>query len=307
MPFNSIHKFSEINEFHHAARGGVQTKWDDVHVFRLRDLSSDVVKEMPLFRMTYYQIGLMRKCDFSMSVYEKTYNSNQNFALVFFKPGQLIQFKTDPDWDGYVIHFKTELLGISNENADAVKRFSALDPTRESFVILKESDFILLADLYERMLQEYDKSIRDSISVIQLYLQILFYKINEVYARSPLTGAFSSSKKENISFGFKKLVAEKLRETKTIRDYADMLNVTPKYLIEAVNYSDGLSPKDYLDQRLVEEVKTILKFTEKSIYDVSRAYQFRDQAHFSRFFKLHTGLSPLEYRKQFADMGKFDK
>ena len=65
----SIHKFTEINQFHHAAQGGVHSKSDEVHVFRFRDIGRGVVKEMPLFRTTFYQVGLMSKTNFTMSVY----------------------------------------------------------------------------------------------------------------------------------------------------------------------------------------------------------------------------------------------
>lgn len=300
MPYNSIQKFTEINQFHHAAQGGLHSKNDDVHVFRFSDISKNVVTEMPLFRTTFYQIGLMRQANFKMSVYENAYNLENLCALVFFKPGQLIRFTSDPNWDGYVIHFKTTFLSIPNDNSEALKRFTILDPSRESFLIIQESDFNELAEIYEKMIYEYEKPLLSAISIIELYLQILFHKVNDIFERENQLNESFSTRKEQISFEFKKLVNEKLRETKTINDFADMLFITPKYLIEALKETIGASPKEYVDNRIIAETKTMLRYTNLSIYDIALAYKFRDQSHFSNFFRQQTSMTPLEYRKAYA-------
>jgi AraC-like DNA-binding protein len=79
-----------------------------------------------------------------------------------------------------------------------------------------------------------------------------------------------------------------------------MLFVTPKYLIEALKETIGASPKEYVDNRIIAETKTLLRYTNQSIYDIAMAYQFRDQAHFSNFFRQQTSMTPLEYRKALA-------
>lgn len=297
MPFDHIHKFNEINQFHHVAQGDIRSKHDDVHVFNFKDLGKNVIKEMPLFRTNFYQIGLMKKANFKMSVYEQDYELDHMFALIFFKPGQLIKFSSDPDWEGYVIHFKTHFLNIQADNEAAMKRFTVLDPTKESFLMIPEVEFNDLAEVYEKMIYEYEKPILTSLTVLELYLQILFQKVNDIYFKFQNKTEAFSGRKEYISFRYKQLVNEKLRETKTISDYADLLFVTPKYLIEAMGSTTGVSPKKYIDQKIISETKTLLRFTEHSIYDIAVRYQFKNQAHFSNFFKLHTGYSPNEYRK----------
>jgi len=242
----------------------------------------------------------MRQANFKMSVYENEYTLENLFALVLFKPGQLIRFASDPKWDGYVIHFKTAFISIPNDNSEALKRFSILDPSRESFLIIQESDFNELAEVYEKMLYEYEKPLLSALSVIELYLQILFHKVNDIFERDNQPKETFSTRKEQISFQFKKLVSEKLRETKTINDFADMLFVTPKYLIEALKETIGSSPKEYVDNRIIAETKTMLRYTNQSVYEIALAYQFRDQAHFSNFFRQQTSMTPLEYRKSYA-------
>ena len=90
-------KFNEFNDFHKAANGNVRTNHPDVHIYRFADIGKDVVKNMPLFSTSFYQIGLMRKGNFKMSVSGSEYKLNNLCAVVLFKPGQLIQFQADTE------------------------------------------------------------------------------------------------------------------------------------------------------------------------------------------------------------------
>lgn len=243
MPFADINKFTTFNDFHNAAQGGLHSKHDDVHIFRFADLNKTVVKHMPLFRTSFYQIGLMRKADFSMSVFEHEYRLENQFALILFKPGQLIQFKSDPKWEGYVILFKDSLLTIRQENEAALKRFAVLDPTKDSFIIVDEENFDDLSEVYEKMLYEYEKPLQNSVPIIELYLHVLFHKVNHLYEKLRTQEPIFSTRKASVTFQFKNLVNQKLRETKTIADYADMLHVTPKYLIEALKETSHIAPR----------------------------------------------------------------
>ncbi|MCU0446685.1 MAG: AraC family transcriptional regulator [Microscillaceae bacterium] len=299
MPFNSIYKFNEFNEFHQAAKGQVRSQHADIHVFRLQEIGNAVVDKMPLFRTNFYQIGLMRRANFKMSIYENEYELNQKCAIVLFKPGQLIQFQSDPNWEGYVVMFKETLIHINQDNPQARKEFSLLDPTTESFTFISQESFTELSEIYEKLLYEYAQEILRSMPIIELYLHILFHKIEALCKPSLLdiNDHKFSSRKAIITYQFKKLIQQNLRTTKNVSDYADMLHISPKYLIEAVSEIAGQSPKEIINQQLITEAKTLLRFSEYPIYDIAVAYNFNDQAHFANFFRQKTQLSPLEYRK----------
>ena len=83
-----------------------------------------------------------------------------------------------------------------------------------------------------------------------------------------------------------------------LKFYADTLFITPKYLIHAIKNASGKSPGKLIDEAIVEEAKLLLKETNLSIASVAEELHFSDQASFSKFFKKHTGLSPLSYRRE---------
>ncbi|SFE72026.1 helix-turn-helix domain-containing protein [Thermoflexibacter ruber] len=297
MPFSSIHKFTEFNEFHHAANGLVRSAHSEIHIFRFEDIGKQVIKNMPLFRTSFYQIGLMRNAKFSMSIYDTVHQLDEQCALVFFKPGQLIQFESDPNWQGYVLMFKESFLSIKQDNPNAKKEFTLLDPTTESFTLITKDIYDELSGIYEKILHEYTNDFPQSLPVIELYIHILFYKIERLCKISKeIDEKLFSSRKAEITYQFKKLIQNNLRTSKSVTDYADMLHISPKYLIEVVSDVTNQSPKELINEQIILEVKTLLKHTDYPISDIATAYHFTDQSHFANFFKKATSLSPLEYR-----------
>jgi AraC-like DNA-binding protein len=305
MPFSSIHKFTDFNEFHHAANGLVRSAHDEVHVFRFKDIGNQVIRQMPLFRTSFYQIGLMRSSNFNINVYDKSYHLDKHCALVFFKPGQLLQFQSDPNWEGYVLMFKESFLSIKQDNPNAKKEFSLLDPTTDSFTLISPEKYQELSEIYEKLLYEYSNDLIGSLPVIELYIHILFHKIERLCIVNQETNDSKfSSRKAVITYQFKQLIQKNLRSSKNVTEYADMLHISPKYLIEAVTDVTNQSPKALINEQIVLETKTLLKYSDYPIGDIALAYQFTDQSHFANFFKKETALSPLEYRNQ---QGVFSK
>lgn len=302
VPFRSIPTFNDFNEFHTAANGRVRSAHDDVHVFRFRDIGRQVVKEMPLFRQCYYQIGLMTQSAFKISFFETEHRLQEAQCLVLFKPGQLISFQCDPDWDGYVILIKEELLQFHHANAQLLRDFPFLAPSAESLFFVDALLYAELAEIFEKMLVEYAKLARSTsaLSLIQLYARILLHKINDLYAeqhaRTHLKNFAGNSRSLEITLDFLYNLDRDIETMKSVSEFARKLHVTPKHLAEVVKDVSGLSPKDHINHKLLSITKTLLKHTNTSISRIAAQYNFKDPAHFANFFKQHTNRSPLEYR-----------
>ena len=60
---------------------------------------------------------------------------------------------------------------------------------------------------------------------------------------------------------------------------------------------DIRSPKSVIDERIVAEIASLLKTTSMPLKEVAQRMGFSSQAHLSRFFKKHKGVSPTEYKQ----------
>lgn len=86
-------------------------------------------------------------------------------------------------------------------------------------------------------------------------------------------------------------------EKRTIEEYASLLNITPNHLSQSVKTASGKNALTFLNDRLLTEAKSLIQFTKFDIAEIAYQLNFSDPANFGKFFKKHTGQTPLEYRK----------
>jgi len=83
---------------------------------------------------------------------------------------------------------------------------------------------------------------------------------------------------------------------RSIGFYADKASLTPKYFSTVIFRQTGKHAKEWIDQYTILEAKAMLKSTRLTIQEISYELNFATPSHFGRYFKHHTGLSPLQYR-----------
>lgn len=104
------------------------------------------------------------------------------------------------------------------------------------------------------------------------------------------------SRKEEMIRQFFLLVSEHLKESKDVSFYADKLCVSPKYLSSLVKQIVGKPAKECIDYCVILESKLMLR-SSSTIQEISQELNFPNQSFFGKYFKKHTGVSPLHYRR----------
>ncbi|KEJ02307.1 AraC family transcriptional regulator [Clostridium botulinum] len=85
-------------------------------------------------------------------------------------------------------------------------------------------------------------------------------------------------------------------ETLTIKYIANQLNISTGYLLVNFKSVYNISPKSYLNQLKFNEAKILLGQPNISLSEISERIGYRNVSHFSRQFKLWSGISPYEFR-----------
>ena len=99
---------------------------------------------------------------------------------------------------------------------------------------------------------------------------------------------------------FLTLVGSHYRTNSDVAFYADCLNVTATYLAQVCHRVSGMSPKNIIDRQITDAIATALRQSDKTLQEIAFDHGFSSQAHFSKYFKKQTGLSPSDYRRQTA-------
>ena len=93
-------------------------------------------------------------------------------------------------------------------------------------------------------------------------------------------------------------IVEHHRKASDVRFYADLLNVSSRYLAQVTRRISGKSPKAIIDDYLIHEIELQLKSTDNTVQEIAYWFGFSSQAHFTKFFKKLKGISPTEFRKR---------
>jgi AraC family transcriptional regulator, transcriptional activator of pobA len=108
---------------------------------------------------------------------------------------------------------------------------------------------------------------------------------------------FSNCRDQELTRRFIQLV-DQATVKKTIEEYASELQISRNYLSRTFKKCSGQSPVRYIQQRFIHTAKQLACQTPLSMKEVGYRLGFDDPAHFSKFFKMNTGLNFTEYKKQ---------
>ena len=86
-------------------------------------------------------------------------------------------------------------------------------------------------------------------------------------------------------------------ESKDVQYYADRLCITRKYLAVLVKRKTGKTPKMMINEYVITRLKLCLRNTNDSIRQIATTFHFPDDSLMIRYFKSHTGMTPVQYRR----------
>lgn len=78
--------------------------------------------------------------------------------------------------------------------------------------------------------------------------------------------------------------------------YADRLCITTKYLSKVIRRTTGHTVYFWIEEFVTKEAKRLLRSTDDTITQIAEQLNFPNSSFFAKFFRRHTGLSPVEYR-----------
>ena len=96
---------------------------------------------------------------------------------------------------------------------------------------------------------------------------------------------------------FKCLVSHHFHQKLSVKEYADMLNVTPNHLNDTVKSVSGKTAGSLIQEMTLLEAKVLLHQTSITIAEIAFHLNFQEPSYFGRFFKKQTGITSFQYRQ----------
>lgn len=147
--------------------------------------------------------------------------------------------------------------------------------------------------LLGKIKQELLHPVADTYNLIVSVLYYLLLVINRAYAKTYRLPV--EVPKNNYAFQFKDLLEKHIRDMQRVQEYADILRVSRITLNNSVMAQFGVSATHLLKQRLLEELKNELLFSDRNVSQLADEFHFSDPSHLMRFFKQQTGKTFTQY------------
>ena len=219
--------------------------------------------------LTYYDITFVTEGEGKFSIDNQT-NEAASRDVFFSKPGEIRNWDTRHIVNGYALIFEDEFLSSLFKDSLFVQHLSFFQSGKTS------SKLQLPDELYMRILQilhniktEIDSYRQNDVYVLRALLYEVLMLLDREYKKVNMEEETTSKEVGNIHIDkFMKLVESHLKEQHSVQYYADKLCITPNYLNEIVTSTKGISAKQYIRNKVMDEAKRLL--IQISLYRILR-------------------------------------
>lgn len=149
--------------------------------------------------------------------------------------------------------------------------------------------------LVKTMLQSDKEMYREEI--IRSLFTAAFYLLTELNQRDSHS-EYKQGRGEVLFEQFMELLSQYNKQERNVSFYAKQMGITPKYLSSVVKEVSGKTAARWIDESVIIEAKTMLKYSGLSIQEIAYRLNFSTQSFFGKYFKQHTGTSPSRYKRK---------
>ena len=268
-----------------------------IDVINLTDIKKNISKR-PIHRLTYYDITFIIQGSEEICINENKLQVGPDKAVSSI-PGDVWQWNPNTSLEGYVLVFEEEFLLSFFNDPYFLQNLSYLKSDRTSSLLVFDP---ILFDRIINLLVHIKEEINIKEETDQHILRAMLYELLILLNRSNTASGNKTNTNNNLENrhlnSFIEMVKVNYIEDRNINNYADKINITSNYLNKIVRKYIDISPKKYIELKVVEESKRLLAYTSLSIAEISDRLYFCTPSYFGRFFQKFTTLTPLEYRNR---------
>lgn len=176
-------------------------------------------------------------------------------------------------------------------------------------VVHLTDDDIKLCDSYFQLLCSRMKSSTSALTpyIVRSLLGTMMLELLSIMRRSSeqaaeqvrQEGVNSSIHKKRIIDNFMRLVEESDGRIRRVDEFANQLNITPKYLSTILKEVMNRRPSTYILLYTLKAIERRLRFTDMTMQEIANDLKFPNASFFGKYCKEHLGMTPLEYRNKY--------
>ena len=175
-------------------------------------------------------------------------------------------------------------------------------------VSLSDQDAAVFNDYFQLLCRRMrDRTPMLYVDIVRSLFSTMLLEVMDMVRRDMMVGeeqnvpsdSAPGEHRQKLADRFLQLVEQSDGRIRKVDEFASQLNVTPKYLSMLLKETMNRRPSDMIHLFTLKAIEHRLRFTDMSIQEIANDLKFPNASFFGTYFKAHTGMTPMEYRRKY--------
>jgi AraC-like DNA-binding protein len=275
----------------------------DFAIHNLKDIHATLPYVSPVFRPGFFSFVFVKDGHGKYGTDELVFDTVPG-TIYFTNPGHFKSYCWREINEVYLVTLSESFLK-ENVHPDIFEEFPFLLAETVQPRVLKPEVFAEFEQLYLQINREYLSSSPYRNRLIGNLFVVLLLKIKEYFWKD-YNPIYEGNRSSQIVKNFKLTLEKHYRDLNRgvveqafrVQDYADAQSLHPNYLSNVIKVKTGKPIGTWIADKTIAEAKSMLQNSAISIKEVAYRLGFSESNHFSSYFKKHTDMTPVVFRKQ---------
>ncbi len=172
---------------------------------------------------------------------------------------------------------------------------------RHPIMHLTDDDVKLLDDYFQLLCRRmrdpspvlYSNIVRSLVSTMMLEI------LSMMRRQEPENTVTTGVHRQRLANEFMRLVEQSDGRIRKVDDFANQLNITPKYLSTLLKETMNRRPSEMIHFYTLKAIEHRLRYTDMTMQEIANDLNFANASFFGKYFKEHAGMTPMDFRKKY--------
>jgi AraC-like DNA-binding protein len=292
-------KTDTLNEYHLTTHhpDKPQLVIHDLHEYQKKSSSENTKPHIH----SYYQIIWFTHGEGKHAVDFRTYDVRKN-SIFFIAKNQVHYFDQNESYQGVLMHFNESFLVHNDDEVDFFLKYSIFNsPFQQPSCCMDEITAPILENYLKMLKAELQQdNLFGKEELLRALLKSFLIQVqrrkNECEKEKADWRKAPNDRKMQLT-KFLNLLDDNFNKGLTITEYANLIHISARTLSDLTSQLVGKSPSQMLQERIILEAQRLLLHSHLNVTQIAYKLGFDDPSYFVKYFKKHSGQSPLEFRK----------
>ncbi|MCK8521285.1 helix-turn-helix transcriptional regulator [Aquimarina sp. D1M17] len=299
MKIDGIHTFSTIKAYQDFINfEGII--YNGFSIARLEETAKVIPESMPPYRKRFFKIMLILSGEIDMHNNQNTAQL-QNNTLFFSGEGHIQSWESIAPMTGYVLYFTSDFYSIVHKKNKLHSDFPFFTQNASMSIKISPEESNHLQRTCENIISLSNQDLSNKEDIFRSYLNILLLESKNLYKEKIGTNSIIEDSDKRILNNYNLLIeqqygTDKEEVLKSVKEFANSLSLHPTHLNYVIKSLTGNTALQLIHNRKLQEAKSLLLQTSKTVSEIAYDLHFDNPTHFVRFVKKKTGKTPLQLR-----------